>query len=98
VVCGLHSRTDEGEVSSILSRKEPNRLALGSRVMTALCAALAAPLSEAAAKRLRERQRSRRFVYGAVGTFLAYVVAAYLPAVLQAVGGGGDDGDDEDDE
>jgi metaxin len=58
-----------------------------------------APIGEAASKRLRERQRSRRFTMFALSSFVAYVVSAYLPAILSAVlAAAGDDDNDDDDE
>ncbi|KAJ1617506.1 hypothetical protein T492DRAFT_917587 [Pavlovales sp. CCMP2436] len=90
------------------------RLALGAAVAGGAAAAAggaspppAAPPSDASSKKARERQRSRRFIGGAVGVFCFYVLGQYLPVILSAIadtkalvndGGALDDDDDDDDD
>lgn len=57
----------------------------------------AGAVDEADVKKRRSRQRSRRFLVASLGTFVAYVVAHYVPVLLiLATGMGGEDDDDDD--
>lgn len=75
---------------------EPHLAAAAARAAAA--AQPAPPPNDAAAKRLRERQRSRHFVIGAVGAFVAYVVANYLPAILSAIADASESEEDDDED